>query len=321
MAVVGTARQISSALHVDAELHRTYTSVYEVLTDSVSDGPLTAQACSGIPTIGDSYSWGSETDLWAFADDGDCQLREVDKTRKLWRITVRHSTRPRYRSTGSDAVTARGNPLSEPPTIYGSFVTFTRPEDRDKDARAITNSVDELKLIDIDDNRHLIAIEVNTATISLAQWKQYRVSVNSTPIWGLDARQVKLKEWNWRILYYGTTNWYISHHYEFEISEEPHPKGKPAFPNDVTYGWNHHFLDMGFRHKNPAWTTTLNPDSYWHTNKDAHDQVIHQELPLDGDGNLATPGASPVWRVYAVYRELDFRLLPGIPNPLPGPFV
>lgn len=320
MAVVGSARPLFSKLHVDAELHRTYTSLYEVKTDSRSDGPLTAQGASGIPTIGDSYTWGSETDIWAFCNDGQVECRNPDETLKLWRITVQHSTRPRFRSASGGSATARQSPLDEPATIYGSFLTFTKPADRDKDGDLICNAVEEQKLIEIDDNRHSLVIEVNTENISLAMWKEYRVSVNSQPIWGLDTYQVKLKQWNWRVMYYAAATSFVSHHYEFEISSEPHPPGYPAHPSAWTYGWQSCFVNAGFRSLNPD-ADVADPAFYYLTNMDGRDQVLHQERNLDKDGNLISPADPTTWRVYDVYQEKDFRLLPGIPTTLPGPFV
>jgi len=303
----GTAKPLNSSIAWTRDWHREYTSIFQVITDDVADGPITVTNASGIPTYGTPYTWGNDSDQWAFAIAANAKLVREQDTRRVWHVTINHSTQARLRC----ADTQRENPLDEPPILSGSFVQFTKPAEEDKDGNPIVNVCDEpfVPAVEINDSRDSLIIEVNTATINLSQRADARDKVNSSTIWGLAKRKVLLKQWSWRVMSYGVCNQFINHRYEFEINTDK---------------WNNKLHNVGFRRKNP--TPTGTEDKYL-TIMDGRDQPRHLPTPLtlDGDINDLAGGGSPVYLEdpdgFEIYKEYDLTSLPGIPNPLPGPFA
>jgi len=171
--------------------------------------------------------------------------------------------------------------------------------------------VDEpfIPAIEINDSRDSLIIEVNTATINLRQRAEARDKVNSSTIWGLGKREVLLKQWSWKKMTYGVCNEFINHRYEFEINADK---------------WNVKQLNAGFREKNDE---AIGEDDKYLTIMDGHDQPRHQPTLLDLDGHridLAAGDAAVYVKDpdgFEIYKEYDMTSLPGIPNPLPGPFA
>lgn len=302
----GTARPISSSISWDPEQHRQYTSIYEVITDDVNDGPLTVVNASGVPAYRSTYTWGNDSDPWCFCNSITASIRDVKETRRLWTLTLVHSTRPATRC----ADTKIEDPLMEPLRVRGSFSQFSKPAEKDRNSKAIRNSVDEpfVPAIEIDDSRKILYIQRNTRVISLSQWCDFSDSVNSNAMWGLDARCIKLNQWDWEVLYYGTCDWYVSHQWEFHMQYD---KEKAEYSK-----WNHRPLDVGFRYLDGGTA----PD--YKTIPDRIDYPRHQPTPLDGHGEIVdlASGGVPFFHDFEIYKERNFGLL-GLPDPLPGPFV
>ena len=302
-----TAKRIKSGIAWTRDWHREYTSIYEVITNDLDDGPITATAATGIPAYGSSYSWGNDVDAWAFAISANADIRDEKTTSRVWRVTINHSTQPRLRC----ADTQRDNPLDEPPILSGSFVQFTKPAEKDRNGDPVTNVNDEpfIPAPEINDSRDSLIIDVNTATIDLSQRAEAKDKVNSGAVWGLGARQVLLKQWSWRVMSYGVCNQFVNHRYEFEINGEK---------------WNTKLHNVGYRRINPAATGA--EDKYI-TIMDARDQPRHLPTPLTLTGaiNDLAGGGTPVYLKnpdgFELYEEYDLTSLPGIPNPLLGPFV
>ncbi len=292
---------ISSELSIDANWHRTYTSVYQVITDDVNDGPITVVNASGIPNYGASYQWGNDSDSWAFCQAAHPRLVNVKDTSRQWYVTITHSTIARTQQDFN-----RESPLDWRPIISGSFAKFTKAATQDKDGNPITNSVEEpfVPALEMDDSRDSLVIQVNTPSINLALRAQARNKVNSSTIWGLPSRAVKLNQWAWGVRYYGLTP-YIENQFEFEINYEL---------------WNHKQLDAGFRKLVDAGAADL--AEKYRTIMDDIDTPRHQPTPLDGNGDILDLTATPagVYLDFEIYDEFNFLALP-VPNPLPGPFV
>jgi len=306
----GAATRRSSSIRWTRDWHREYTSIYQVITDDLDDGPVTATNATGIPAYGSSYSWGNDSDQWAFAIEANASLVSEDNTRRQWYVTITHSTQPRLRC----ADVQRNSPLDEPPIISGSFVQFTKPAEEDKDGDPIVNVCDEpfIPAVEINDSRDSLVIEINTANINLAQRADAKDKVNSGTIWGLGPRTVLLKQWTWRKMSFGVCNEFINHRYEFEINTDK---------------WNHKLHNVGYRHKNPFWVCGDDPEEQWRTILDGRDQPRHLPTPLKLDGSIndLQCGGTPVYLKdpdgFEIYKEYDLTTLPGIPDPLPGPFA
>lgn len=308
---------ISSEGSIDADFHREYMSTWEVLTDNKLDGPRTARRAiipggNAIPAYGEQYLWGNDSDPWAFCSRLHASTRDVKKTAKLWTVKVTHSTRPKFRQSSSEIE----NPLDEPILLYGSFVQFRRPATTDKDGQAIVNTVGEpfVPALERDDSRDSLIMEINTATVSLLQRALFRDAVNSTPIWGLPARTVKLMQWTWRIAYFAVAEPYIQHRLEFHINTDEYPTAETGI------GWDFNVLNSGFRHKVNCVAAI---EKRQREIMDGRDQPRHQPTPLGSGGEILdlTCGDTEYYRNWRVYNERDFHSISFIPDPLPGPFA
>lgn len=308
--------RIESEGEIDEEFHRDYTSTYEVITNDKLDGPRTARTASfggvSIPAYGDSYVWGNDTDPYAWCRSLKAKLRSVKAHRRHWTVTATHSTRPKFRESS----TPRENPLDEPILIYGSFVQFRRPATKDKDGRAIANTVGEpfVPALERDDSRLSVVLEKNTATISLTQWALFRDAVNSAALWGIPARCVKLIQWNWRLAYYAASSVYVQHRMEFHINTDVYSTAETGL------GWDYNVLNQGFRYKVNC---SSEKEKRQRTIMDGRDQPRHQPTPLSSGGEILdlACGDTEYYKNFRVYNELDFHAIPWIPDPLPGPFV
>lgn len=317
MAIV-SCNAITTSLSVDSERHRNYTSIYQVITDSVNDGPRTVVEASCIPDWGDPYVWNLVTgdiDNWAFCSGYEVGMPIVRDTRRLWEVIVRHSSRPGFINP-RDHATARENPVDEPALLSGSFVGHRRVMRADKDGNAISNTVGEpfIPGIEMDDATLSLIIEKNSSTIALDQWAGFRNAVNSVPIWGLDSRTVKLQQWSWRVHYFAVSNAYIANRMEFEINTDTYDA------EETGRGWDFNILNAGYRHR-----IDCNADKEKRVREimDGIDQPRHLPTPLDANGAILDLGCGddPYYKNFRGYREKDFHAIPWLPDPLPGPFV
>lgn len=318
MTTIRSVERLSSKLFIDEKFHRIYTSLYQVI-GSYDASPYEISAADGIPTYGFSYIWNGFVDLWAFAktaqvDPGE-RIKDPGGTSEdmlKWTVTIKHSSEPFDGS--NDAETPRENPLNDPPVISGGFSPYKRNIHRDKDGVAIENTA---KMpydpgISIDDAYDTIKISYNTATINLFQRAQFRGSVNSASIWGLDVRQAKLTRWDWQVLRAGVGFDYIKHNFEFLISYQAHATD-PCIGPAGKFGWYHTLPNTGsqYYHTGVFEKKFLTPFS-------AKDQPYIGKLKCDGD--RLDDSESLKFNVYRGETEQDFNAIPGMPNPLPGPF-
>lgn len=325
------AQPIRSSMTLDSEFHRTYTSIYQVIS-GYQASPIHVGDAGGLPDFGSSYNWLGSIDLWAFMQGATINPEPVEITwsgdagedcesgqRALkWFITTTHSSRPSGNST--DPNTARDNPLDDKPVISGSFVSNRVPAFRDKDGNVIQNAAGQVYLppAEIDDSFDTLRISYNHPTLNLFQRAQSRGTVNSSSIWGLQPRMAKLVQWNYQVLRAGKALEYIRSDFEFLISYA-------RTPSTVCVGDANKF----------GWYTVLpNSGEYYYEGgskgdekkrrkyMDGRDQTITDPLKLDCNGDKLTDQGAPMkWNVFKVEPEFDFNSIQGMPNPLPGPFA
>lgn len=284
-----------------------------------TDGPLAVANNSGIPAYGSSYSYESETDLWAFAESIDVdpnplRINHKGQQRYKWLIKMTHSSIPSDHSPND----SRENPLDDPPVVSGSFLRRTRPTNRDRNGNRIENTASDsyIPRVEREDALDTLRLEFNTATLNLSTRAQYIGKVNSDSIWGLQKRQAKMTRWDYQVLYAGTFLAYIRHSMEFEISFEQHPTENVCTGETNQVGWyttrenaGKFYIPEGSSNKRPLSTKEKYED---------HPPDVPQ--PLDCDGKESEDGTL-YWNVFEVEEENAFLDIPGIPNPLPGPFV
>jgi hypothetical protein len=317
MAIVGSARPIESTLEVDDQFHRTYTSVYEVLTNDRTDGPGLILQASGIPAHGSAYVWQNSFDDYAFCTRYSVSFPSLGQTMKKWMVRVTHETPKDSKSGGrntrqpssSDPVNGRQSPTDEPWEVSGTFSQFRRAVTKDKDNTPLENTVEEpfVPAIEIDDSRKILTLRKNLPTISLETWVDYSDSVNSNAIWGLQPRQVKLNQWRWQVRFYGPGYAYVENEWEFHISWDRNQAGDMI-------GWTHEILNEGYRQLVNA--ASNNPEVRYEEIT-IKDQPLSKPALLDSDGVLMQHGATPYYNQFKIYKERDFASL-GLPDPLPG---
>lgn len=319
MAVRQSAKKVKVSSGFDDKFNRVHTGIFQVITD-VDDGPITALNAIGIPTWGTSFVWNADIDLWAFA-----QTYKADPIERIvyggrdcwkWQVTVTWSSK----STERAKTSPRLNPIDDPPVISGSFLGERVTAIRDKDGNPIVNAAAEPYLDSpptVLGNTDTLRISYHTAQIDLAQRAQYVGAVNQSTIWGLQPRQALLTRWDYSVKYAGDLE-YIAHSFEFHIKFDETPA------SNVCKG-------EGLADK-PGWYTILPNRGYSPykiaddynsktLKRDGEDNPVTTPVSLLCNGTENTDPATEYWNVFAVEKERDFTAIPGMPNPLPGPFA
>jgi hypothetical protein len=295
MAVTATNR-ISSELSIDEEGYRTYSSVWEVLTNAVTDGPITVLAAAGLPAIGSTYSWTDASDTEAIRTPlTGIKLRSVEQTRKIWRVNITHTTKLRTCLTSAPT-----DPLSIPIKIRGGWAAKTKIATEDKDGEPLLNSAEDpiTPGVEIDDNDDTVIIECNTATLSLATRNGFKNKLNSNTMWGCGPRTIKFRKWDYELLYHGACLVYFHNVLEFAINLD---------------GWDPKILDAGFNA-----IIGVDDDGYniYDTiTSDKDKGPLNHPKPLDGAGHQTLAADPYAWLEPEVMGEADFSTL-GLPDPL-----
>lgn len=330
---LNVAQPLSTSLAVDRDFHRTYTTIYVVFTERNQD-PFNAASVSGIPTYGDSYSWNAFTDVWAFAKQFDIQ-RDQELKDPLsgdivvrWTITVRHDSKP---TGGSNGFTPRDNPLDEPVVITGSFDWYTSPRYRDIDGNVLANSAHipyPRETVEVDDVFDTINVSYNYATIDLDLRSQMINAVNSVPMWGLGVRRIKLSTWDYQILWAGPAFQYVKYNLKFTVSYEEMPPEEEVNIGKAyagLYGFYTVLRDEGELYWAGGRDKQANEtDKQWLTRltaATAKDEKQDTPIKLDANGDKIPDNENVLYNIFRVEKERNLLLIPGMIDPLPGPFV
>lgn len=317
---VGPATPLRCDGGIDKEFNRVYTAVFQVIA-SKDNGPAQVMQASGIPAYGSSYTWFNDFDVWAFCDS--CKADPVEQNILAdvgsgpedctkWEVKITWSTSANPRA----ATDSRGNPVSDPPVISGSFTGQTELAFRDKDGNPISTTAGE-RYEDLPtkmDSTDTLTIVVKTATINLIQRAEASGKVNSVPMWGLQARQILLSQWAWSVEYAGNTA-YILNTFSFIISRKKHPTANVSKGPTSAVGFFTTRPNEGF-----SYLETANQEATRKVAKDKEDQPVSRPVKLNTDGTKRTL-ATMLWNVFPVEEEYNFKTIPGIPDPLPGPFA
>jgi hypothetical protein len=276
----------------DSEGHTDFNVTFLVKTDSVEDGPRVVMDAEGLYAVGSSYVLGNDTDIWAFCwPDMDVSKHFVANEPDLWwKVSQKFSTKPLSESSSFD------DPLTQPPRTSGSFIKFTKQITRDKDGAKIASSSHELYNWEVDDNRPTVKISLTLASLPLTTYADMVDSVNSSTLWGLPARCVKLANVSWQRHQHQSLGYYYTVDYDFEIN---------YFTFDF-YTWDHGTKKL------KAGGTATDPTHY-DVNTDRLGNVT--PLLLNGSGAPLTTGTAPVEQIFKYYKERNFLLL-GIPSSL-----
>ena len=313
--------------------YRSYTITFRVVTNNVLDGPAVVMQTPGLPRPGSWYFLGNDIDIYVWT-----RLNlKVTPTLKSepntwWEVEVQVSNKPPDRKEAHNACTGQEiqDPLLTPQKVSGSMVKRTEESVYDRFGNRISNSAQEQlhgPNVQFDQSQPQIRIEQNVPFLDLANVQSMVNSVNAFPMWGLDARMIKLSEFTWERKFWGQCLVYYTRNFTFDIrydtwdriiadegtqvikGEWDTKKGsstkgqyKPA--DDVTY------INIGGQNI-PDYTNLANFQRY----QDA--QGHPAKTLLNGAGMpanyLGDPNQNQVAQLLlSVYQEADFTIL-GIP--------
>ena len=203
----------------DEEGHREY-KVVHLVQSSLTDGPLTVMNTSGLPAIGSFWNYSglsSDVDPWAFCRPNmQITPRVSEEPNRFWEVEQTFSTKPLKRCQD----TSIDNPLDEPDRISGGFTKYTEEAAKDRFGLPILSSSHEQirgSGVEKDNNRPTVTIEKNLSVLPLGVFAAMLDTVNSSSLWGLPARCIKLSSVSWSRQLYGTCYFYYTVSYEFDI--------------------------------------------------------------------------------------------------------
>jgi len=132
-----SCEKVSTRVAGEAGGHRTYTSIWQVITDDVNDGASTARMAEALPNYGDTYAWGNSYDTGAWVQAAhSATLKNEQANRKVWNVTVVHSSRGR----SSESESSSDDPLDAPWEVTGDGDEWVEEAQNDINGKAITNS-------------------------------------------------------------------------------------------------------------------------------------------------------------------------------------
>lgn len=206
---------------VDDEGHRTY-SIVHLVKIAIGDGPAIAMQCPGLPAVGSAWSFGADSDSWAFIyPTKKCSIHQEKEgvPPTIMRVEQKASTKPLKRCQDSSIE----DPLAEPQDISGTFTKKTTEAAFDRFNRMIVTSSHELirgPIVEFDDYSAEVVIKQNVASLQLPLVSSLINTLNNATLWGMTARHIKFSGFNWSRVLYGTCNYYYKREFTFEVNAE-----------------------------------------------------------------------------------------------------
>ena len=288
----------------DEEGHREYHPVLLVGCDP-TDGPANVLAfIDNQYPPGTYWNIANDTDQWAWRHT-PTTLTPTEKTGPVQQFECQlvFTTRPPKRCMDLEIT----DPLLEPPKLSGSFVKAKLEASEDRyGVYTTTSSFEQLRgpQVEFDHNTMTVKIEQNIADLQLPFLSEMRDGVNDQPLWGVDARCVKLSNVTWERLFYGFCSIYYKRTLEFEIDENTFDRhildestkvlsGRWGNTSNIGDGTNY-WIDVKFA--NDGTSPDPNPDNPAHfiVYRDPSGQP--SRVILDGAGRPYIP--TPVGSVY-----------------------
>lgn len=229
---------------VDDEGHRTYKIAF-LVRGLIGDGPADVYTTPGLPPIGSTWAFGNDIDLWAWRRP-NADIKPHDQKdgegHKFWTIDLTYSTKPLSTSKCVDAKIE--DPLLQPQEVSGSFVKEKVEAILDRFGRPIVNSAHEQlrgAQVEFEEGYDQIRIKQNVPLLQLALFTGMRNTLNSSSLWGMPARTIRLSNATWEKKYYGQCDVYYTRTFEFDINSR---------------GWDRDYLDEGTKVLNGVWDKT-----------------------------------------------------------------
>ena len=254
---VQAAKAYDFWLTIDNENFRDYHIVHQVQTTTplvnpagagwTGDGPQTILGATGLPVTGDQWNFGNDADPWAFClPNKTVKPMQKKKGDPYTHYTVESifSNRPlnRCMTTNND------DPLDEPQKIRGNSVRYTIEATKDRFGNPIKSSSHEMfrgPQIEFDGGRDQVIIEQNVPSLELGLCTSLRNKLNDDTLWNLAARRIKLSDFSWEELWYGSCTHYYKRIFTFDIR------------NNVDDLFDRTIMDEGTKVLNGRWDNEL----------------------------------------------------------------
>lgn len=291
MSVVGSANLMYSSGTLSKGFERTYSSVYQVETNSRTDGPAVVLNAPGLPT----YRAAFPGDGGSYAVKISAKHKRSDSSYLWWHVTVDYSSI----AVDEDEPTQNDDPLTKPVEWSGSFVQFQEPVVRDNTNQPVVNTAGDAfvppPMRDVS-YPSIVAVK-NYASVNLAFWSSYSDAVNSDTFLGLEPRKVRVRSIEWDERFRGNSTPYYQVRFTFLVRNIDY--------GDGFQGHDFSIQNVGFREKIGA----NEPKNI----KDAKGNDIAEPALLRSDGQKLDDLANVHYVKHKVYTELPFAAL-GLPN-------
>lgn len=292
----------------DEEGNREYKVKYLICAGSLM-GPAVVSQTPGLPVIGSPWVIDLDLDLYAWCRPNRTFRPLVENEPNYWwEAEFTFSTKAQRPEVQRCHEASIEIPTLEPPKVSGSFSKFTREVVYDLFGQAVKNSAHEQMRgpqMEFDHNRPTVRIEQNVYPLGIETFAPAIDAVNSTPMWGLPPRTVKLSNVSWDRQLYGLCFVYYKRTLEFEVDYNTWDHYLLDEGTKVLRGdWDYDFLSATYGEYVAAAGVSVNNPQDFVRYKDWYGE--NARVVLNGAGmpvsDTGVPGYIPVW----YYRPFDF---------------
>lgn len=314
----------STGGEIDDEGYRKYTLTALIESDDKNDGPFTVMNTPGLTLPGSPWSFGNDYDPWSYCYPSmkvSIYSEKEGDPAYFWQVEQTFSNKPLKKCQDQKIE----DPLLEPQKVSGSWTKKTREAAFNRFGfRILSSSFEQIRgnQVEFDESLDTVTIEQNCALLGLPIFTAMKDHVNSSVLWGMAARTVKLGKVSWERKILGTCGYYYTRTLEFEIDARTWDREVPDEGDKVIDGaWKKNTTTGDWEWDPKVYTDDLihlipinraDPRNYIRA-KDPHDQPFH--VQLDGNGAPLKFGDAPAKIHVEKYDEANFLIL-GIPTVL-----
>lgn len=240
-------------MDADEEGYREYKVVHLVCMSNTRDGPYLASLTPGLPTTGSVWNFGNDLDSWAWCTPrrgvSIHEEKEGDPA-TYYRVEHTFTTKPASKCQDEEVE----DPLLMPIKKSGTFLSKPKEAIADRYGNPLLYSSHEQitgPQVEFDNARATVDLEMNVAHLQLPVLTAAINCVNSSILWGMARRTVKLSSIGWEEKYYGMCYPYYTWRLGFEVDAD---------------GFDRNIVDQGTKVLNGYWnrdSTDTDPDTGW----------------------------------------------------------
>lgn len=303
----------------DAEGHREYKITSLVISTDSRDGPATVLQTPGLYLPGATWSVDNDLDVWAWCyPNAEVTPLVTKEKNKHWEVTQTFGTKG---PAGGEGRRQRCNdnniedPLLEPQKVSGSFTNKSVEAYYDRFGNPIRSSSHEQfrgAVVEFDEHSATVRIEQNVIALGLSTFSAMVNTVNSTPMWGMQRRQIKLSNVTWERKYFGQCFAYYTRVFEFEISGRGFDRDILDEGDKALYGnWGRAAdgVDYWVLKNLPGTNTAPDPSNPAHFKRVTDREGNLMRVVLDGHGK-------PAFAASQTFRAVSVSPVENLGNPL-----